>query len=192
MASISTRRGDGGSTGRPGGARTSKSDLRVEAAGSIDELGAAIGLARAFCDDPQIAALARAVQRDLFPLGAAVSTKPGSRRPVPEIPTTMVARLDDAVATLEAEPGIAHDWTIAGEYRGSAAFELARTIARRTERNVVRMVTAGEKLQPAVLAYLNRLSDVLWLCARVVEARAGIDARLRDADHPGPPWSAAW
>ena len=192
MASISTRRGDDGSTSSPGGARTSKGDLRVEASGSIDELNATIGVARAWCDDPQIAALARSIQRDLFPVGSAVSTKPGARRSIPEISKTMVARLDETVATLEAEPGILRDWSISGEYRGSAAFDLARTVARRAERNVVRLVTAGEKIQPTVLAYLNRLSDILWLCARVVEARAGVDARLRDEAHPGPPWSRAW
>ncbi len=192
MASISTRRGDGGTTGSPGGARTSKADLRVEAAGSIDELGAAIGVARAWCDDAEIAVLARSIQRDLFPVGSAVTTRPGGKRAIPEIPQAMVARLDAVVATLEAEPGILLDWSIPGEHRGSAAFDLARTIARRAERNAVRLVTAGEKIQPVVLAYLNRVSDVLWLCARVIEARNGIDARLRDADHPGPPWSAAW
>ena len=89
-------------------------------------------------------------------------------------------------------PNILRDWSISGEYRGSAAFDLARTVARRAERNAVRLVTAGEKIQPTVLAYLNRLSDVLWLCARVIEARAGVDARLRDEQHPGPPWSRAW
>ena len=192
MASISTRRGDDGSTGTPGGERTSKADLRVEASGSIDELNATIGVARAFCEDAEIAALARSIQRDLFAVGSAVSTKPGARRPIPEIAKTMVERLDAAVEKLEAEPGILRDWSISGEYRGSAAFDLARTVARRAERNAVRLVTAGEKIQPTVLAYLNRLSDVLWLCARVVEARAGVDARLRDADHPGPPWSRAW
>ena len=57
---------------------------------------------------------------------------------------------------------------------------------------MVRLVTAGETIQPTVLEYLNRLSDVLWLCARTIEARAGIDASLRDAEHPGPPWSRAW
>jgi cob(I)alamin adenosyltransferase len=192
MPSISTRRGDDGSTGRPGGERTSKGDLRVEAAGSIDELNATIGVARAFCDDVEIAALARSIQRDLFPVGSAISTKPDARRPIPAIEKPMVTRLDEVVATLEAEPGILRDWSISGEYRGSAAFDLARTVARRAERNAVRLVTAGEKIQPTVLAYLNRLSDVLWLCARVVEARAGVDARLRDEQHPGPPWSRAW
>lgn len=192
MPSISTKRGDGGSTGTPGGGRTSKADARVEAAGSIDELNAVIGVARAHCDDPEIAALARSIQRELFAVGAAVSTKPGARRDVPDITAAMVERLDAAVAALEAEPGILRDWSIAGEFRGSAAFDLARTVARRAERNTVRLVTAGETIQPTVLAYLNRLSDVFWLCARAIEARNGIDARLRDERHPGPPWSRAW
>jgi cob(I)alamin adenosyltransferase len=192
MGSISTRRGDDGTTGTAGGGRTTKADLRVEAAGTIDELKAAMGLARAFCEDAEIAALVRSIQRELYAVGSAVSSRPDGRRPIPEIGPEMVGRLDAAVARMEGEPGILKDWALAGEYRGSAAFELARTIARRAERNAVRLVSAGEKLQPAVLAYLNRISDVMWLCARVVEVRAGVDARLRDAEHPGPPWSRAW
>ncbi len=192
MSSISTRRGDDGTTGLPGGTRTSKGDLRVEAAGCIDELNTAIGVARAHCDDEEIRAFVRTIQRELFAIGSAVSTKPGSRHEIPTIERSMVERLDAAVEKLEAEPNILRDWSIPGEYRGSAAFDFARTVARRAERNVVRMVTAGERIQPAVLEYLNRISDVMWLCARVVEARAGVDARLRDEAHPGPPWSRAW
>ena len=63
---------------------------------------------------------------------------------------------------------------------------------RRAERANVRYVANGGIVQPTVLEYLNRLSDVLWLCARVIEARHGVDASLRDDDHPGPPWSCAW
>ncbi len=190
--SIATRKGDDGTTGTPGGERTSKAGLRVEAAGNVDELNTVIGFARAYCDDAEIGALARVINRQLFTIGSAVSTKPGGRRPIPEVGDALVAFLDDAVARLESEPGVLHDWSIPGEYRGSAAFDVARTVARRTERAVVRMVTAGETVQPTVLKYLNRLSDVLWLCARVVEARAGVDARLRDEAHAGPPWSRAW
>lgn len=192
MASISTKRGDDGSTRSPGGPRVSKGSLRVEASGAIDELKSAIGMARAFCEDAEIDALARAMQRDLFAIGSAVSTKPDAKREIPVIDDALVANLDALVERLEAEPGIISDWTLAGEDRRSAGFDLARTIARRTERIVVRMVTEGERLQPNVLAYLNRTSDVLWLCARVIEARNGVDARLRDAAHPGPPWSRAW
>jgi len=84
------------------------------------------------------------------------------------------------------------DWSIAGELRSSAAFDLARTVARRAERATVRLVASGVTIQPTVLEYLNRLSDVLWLFARKLERDAGVDARLRDDAHPGPPWSRAW
>jgi cob(I)alamin adenosyltransferase len=190
--SISTRRGDGGETSAPGGGRVSKGELRVETSGSIDELNSAIGLARALCDDAGVRERIKAVQRELLPLGSAVSTKPGGRREVPEITDVMVARLDALVAEFEAEPGLIRDWTLPGELRQAAAFDLARTICRRAERNAVRLVASGEAIQKNVLAYLNRLSDVLWLAARVLEARAGVDARLRDEAHPGPPWSRAW
>ncbi len=190
--SISTRRGDGGETATSGGPRVSKSDLRVEAYGTIDELNAAIGVARAWCDDAEINALARSIQRDLFKVGSAVSTKPESRKELPEIETAMIARLDATIDAFEALPGMLRDWSISGELRAAAGFDLARTIARRAERATVRLVSSGVVIQPNVLAYLNRLSDVLWLAARKLERDAGVDARLRDDAHPGPPWSRAW
>lgn len=189
---ISTRRGDGGTTGIAGGERVSKSDLRVEAYGAIDELNTTLGLARALCEDAEIRAAVRPIQRELFAVGSAISTRAEGKHPVPEIGKDMVARLDLLVDRFEAEPGILRDWSIPGEYRGSAAFDMARAVCRRAERAAVRYVTNGGIVQPAVLEYLNRLSDVLWLIARVVEARAGVDASLRDEVHPGPPWSRAW
>jgi cob(I)alamin adenosyltransferase len=192
MSSISTRRGDGGDTATSGGPRVSKSDLRVEAYGTIDELNCTIGLARAWCDDPEIAGLAKAIQRDLFAVGSAVSTKPESKKPIPAIEKTRVATLDAIVERFEAVPGMLRDWSISGEMRSSAAFDLARTVARRAERATVRLVTSGVVIQPTVLEYLNRLSDVMWLFARKLERDAGVDARLRDDAHPGPPWSRAW
>lgn len=191
-ASIATRKGDAGVTRLGGGEAISKADARVEAYGAIDELNTMIGLARSRCDDVEISAAIRAIQRELFPVGSAISTKPESRNPIPEITKEMVDRLDALVERLEAEPGILRDWSIPGEFAGSAAFDVARTVCRRAERAAVRYVSGGGIVQPTVLAYLNRLSDVLWLCARVVEARNGVDARLRDAAHPGPPWSRAW
>jgi cob(I)alamin adenosyltransferase len=164
----------------------------MEASGTIDELKTFIGLARSLCDDAEINALARSIQRELFAIGSAISTKPGGRRQIPTIAEAMVERLDAAVARLEAEPNLVRDWTVGGDHRAAAAFDVARTVARRAERNAVRLVSSGESIQPTVLAYLNRLSDVMWLCARVLEARAGVDARLRDEAHPGPPWSRAW
>ena len=192
QASISTRRGDGGITRLGGGQQISKADARVEAYGAIDELNTTIGLARALCNDPQIGAATRAIQRSLFAVGSAISTKPDSKKPIPEITKAMVAELDALVERFEAEPQVLRDWSIPGEFVQSAAFDMARAICRRAERCAVRYVTGGGAVQPTVLEYLNRLSDVLWLCARVIEARNGIDARLRDEAHPGPPWSRAW
>jgi cob(I)alamin adenosyltransferase len=192
VASISTRRGDDGSTSSPGQGRVSKGELRVEASGCVDELNSAIGVARAFCGDPEVAARMLAIQRMLFPVGSAISTKPGGRRPVPEITDAMVEHLDALVAVLEATPGMIRDWTVPGAHTTSAHFEVARTICRRAERTVVRLTGSGEDVQKNVLRFLNRLSDVLWLSARERDVAAGVDPRLRDERHPGPPWSRAW
>ncbi len=191
-SSIATRRGDGGTTRLGGGGAVSKADLRVEAYGAIDELNTVIGLARSRCGDVEIAREIRLIQRELFVVGSAVSTRAEGTKSVPVVEKAMVARLDALVERFEAEPAILRDWSIPGECEASAAFDVARAICRRTERANVRYVTSGGVVQPAVLEYLNRLSDVLWLCARVIEARAGVDARLRDDAHPGPPWSRAW
>ncbi|MHB8461116.1 MAG: cob(I)yrinic acid a,c-diamide adenosyltransferase [Vulcanimicrobiaceae bacterium] len=192
MASISTRRGDGGETSSPGGIRLSKGEQRVEASGCVDELNASIGWARANSNDVEIAAMMLAIQRELFQIGSAISTKPDGRKPVPEITDAMVERLDGIVATFEAMPGLIRDWTIPGGHLESAPFEVARVVARRAERNIVRLQSSGESVQKNVLRYLNRLSDVLWLAARFLDAKNGIDARLRDEKFPGPPWSRAW
>jgi cob(I)alamin adenosyltransferase len=191
-ASIATRKGDAGVTRLGGGGSVSKADARVEAYGSIDELNTVIGLARAGCDDPDVAAAIRPIQRDLFIVGSAISTRPEGTKPVPDVPKAMVLRLDELVERFEREPAILGDWSIPGECAQSAGFDVARAICRRAERNAVRYVAGGGIVQPTVLEYLNRLSDVLWLCARVIEARRGVDARLRDEAHPGPPWSRAW
>jgi len=190
--SISTKKGDAGVTRLGGGEQISKADARVEAYGAIDELNTFIGLARSLCNDEEICGIVRAIQRELFPIGSAISTKPTAKKSVPAIGKEMVHRLDALVERFEAEPKILRDWSIPGDFEGSAAFDVARAICRRAERAAVRYVTTGGVVQPTVLEYLNRLSDVLWLCARVVEARHGVDARLRDDEHPGPPWSRAW
>ena len=192
QTSVSTRKGDGGVTRLGGGEKISKADARVEAYGAVDELNTVIGFARSQCADPEIAMEIRRIQRELFMVGSAVSTRAEAKNPIPVITKEMVHRLDALVERFEAEPGVLRDWSIPGEFAGSAAFDMARTICRRAERANVRYVTAGGVVQPTVLEYLNRLSDVPWLCARVIEARNGIDARLRTEAFPGPPWSRAW
>jgi len=96
------------------------------------------------------------------------------------------------VHKIEATPGILSDWSLPGAHTEAAAFEMARTACRRAERQVVRLVESGDSVDPQVLAYLNRLSDLLWLFGRLLEVHAGIDSKLRDEGHAGTRWSKAW
>lgn len=190
--SIATKRGDGGQTSLPGGVRVSKTNTRVECYGTVDELISAIGFARSITADVEMNVMAKEIQRELFRVGSAIGTHPDSKKPAPEITEATVEVLTNHVHSLESQPGILNDWSIPGELPESAAFDLARTVCRRAERLVVALFEAGELTNPHILAYLNRLSDVLWLMGRALECRAGINAALRPADKPATRWSRAW
>ncbi len=103
-----------------------------------------------------------------------------------------VEALTRLVYSIEATEGILADWSLPGAHPESAAYEVARTVCRRAERCVVRLTENGGAVQPEALAYLNRLSDVLWLFGRLIELKAGLNARLRAEDSSGPKWSRAW
>jgi cob(I)alamin adenosyltransferase len=190
--SIATTRGDGGQTGLAGGIRVSKADLRVESYGTVDELNTVLGFARSICQDKEIAAWTETIQRTLFRLGSALATPPESKKQPPVIAAEDVAMLTDLVHKMEAIEGILSDWSLPGALTQSAAYEVARTVCRRAERNAVRFVENGGAVKPEILAYLNRLSDVIWLFGRLIEFKAGVDARLRDETKTGPKWSRAW
>jgi len=190
--SISTTRGDGGQTGLAGGIRVSKADLRVESYGSVDELNTVLGFARSICQNTEIVAWTEQIQRTLFRLGSALATPPESKKQPPVISTEDVATLTGLVHQIESTEGILSDWSLPGAHTESAAFEVARTVCRRAERNAVRFIENGGIVKPEIVAYLNRLSDLLWLFGRLIEHNAGIDARLRNDDKAGPKWSRAW
>jgi len=190
--SIATTRGDGGQTGLAGGIRVSKADLRVESYGSVDELNTVLGFARSICRNVEIVGWTETIQRTLFRLGSALATPPESRKQPPLLSVEDVAMLTDLVHSIEAVEGVLADWSLPGAHPESAAFEVARTVCRRAERNVVRFVEYGAMVKPEIIAYLNRLSDVIWLFGRLIERDAGVDARLRDATKSGPKWSRAW
>jgi cob(I)alamin adenosyltransferase len=85
------------------------------------------------------------------------------------------------------------DWSVPGDHVAAAAFNVARTVCRRAERGVVRLAESGEPVQPVIVAYLNRLSDLLWLVARKLEHDAGINSSLRaQTGRDGNRWSRAW
>jgi len=190
--SIATKSGDKGQTGLAGGMRISKADLRVESYGSVDELNTVLGFARSVCTNQEIAGWTEQIQKTLFRLGSALATAPESHKPVPYITAEDVEFLTQLVYKIEATEGILSDWSLPGAHTESAAYEVARTVCRRAERNVVRLAESGQEVQPEVLAYLNRLSDLVWLFGRLIELNAGVDARLRDGSKPGPKWSRAW
>jgi cob(I)alamin adenosyltransferase len=191
--SIATKHGDKGDTGLIGGERVSKADPRVEAYGTVDELGAAMGFARSICEDGEVRELTRSIQRELFTVaGALASPAGGEESATTYVTAEMVEALTQHVTRIEATEGILSDWSLPGDHAAAAAYDVARTVCRRAERAVVRLTEAGAALNPHVVAYLNRLSDLLWLMGRLLELRAGLDTRLRDDEHKGPRWSRAW
>jgi cob(I)alamin adenosyltransferase len=190
--SIATKRGDTGETALIGGERVSKAHLRVEAYGTIDELGAQMGFARSICDDKEVNDLTKEIQRELFVISGSIANPEAVRKEPPDVTPEMVERLTTAVHRIEATDGILSDWSLPGDHVAAAAFDVARTICRRAERCIVRLTEAGEETSAETLAYINRLSDLLWLLGRLLEMRAGVDSSLRDEKHGGPSWSRAW
>jgi cob(I)alamin adenosyltransferase len=193
MGSITTTRGDGGQTGLAGGIRVSKASLRVDTYGTVDELISTLGFARSICEDREIAEFAHSVQRELFKVGSALATPQESPKPQVPIDAEMVERLTAEVHRLESIEGLLSDWSVSGAHTAAAAFDVARTVCRRAERGTVKLAEGGEPVQPTILAYLNRLSDLLWLFGRKLERDAGVSGSLRaETGKAGNRWSRAW
>lgn len=190
--SIATKHGDTGQTSLIGGGRVSKGGLQVEAYGSIDELISVMGFARSICEDLEVRDLTKAIQRELFAVSSAVATVPERRKGISPVTDEMVEALTAQVHRIETIEGILADWSLPGEHAAAAAYDVARTVCRRSERLVVQLSESGSESYPLVIAYLNRLSDLLWLFGRLLELRAGIDGRLRDEAQGGAKWSRAW
>ena len=176
--SIATRTGDAVTTGLMYNRRVSKCHPRVEAYGSVDELNAAIGTARAQATEPFLQDNLFVIQGDLVVLMGELATgvddleryvRDGFHRVTPEL----TARLDGLVATIEAQRVSFKGWATPGASVLSAALDVARTTARRAERRVVALHEAGQLDNAEIIIFLNRLSDLLWLFARWVETRAG-------------------
>jgi cob(I)alamin adenosyltransferase len=172
---IYTRTGDDGTTGLFGGQRRSKADLRVEAYGTVDEANAAIGTARALGLGDDIDAALADVQRDLFTVGAELACAPGreSTLKLQLIDDADATRLEHAIDSLGADLPPLRAFILPGGTQASAALHVARCVSRRAERAVI-AAGAAEPIRAPVVVYLNRLSDLLFTLARVVNQRAGI------------------
>ena len=173
---IYTRTGDAGDTGLFGGGRVGKDDPRVEAYGDVDELNAALGLARAVEMMPRIDETLVPIQRDLFSIGALLATpdreKMQQHLAKARIDDGRVAELERAIDEGEAELEPLRAFIVPGGTPKAAALHVARTVCRRAERRVVALARDVE-LPEIVVVYLNRLSDLLFVLARVANRRAG-------------------
>ena len=173
---IYTRTGDEGDTGLFGGGRVSKDHPRVEAYGDIDELNAFIGMARSAEMMPRIDEVLAPIQRDLFAIGALLATpdleKMHEQLAKARISDERIAQMERSIDDGEAELEPLKAFILPGGTPKSAALHVARTVCRRAERAVVRLQREVEVPQ-AVIVYLNRLSDLLFVLARVANRRAG-------------------
>ena len=173
---IYTRQGDEGQTGFFGGERVSKSDPRVAAYGDVDELNANLGLARGARDahrDVDIDAELVRLQRDLFAMGALLADPSGTvgqKISKARIEDADVTRLEQVIDKFESELPPLTNFVLAGGSLCGAALHLARAVCRRAERSIVALEPA---VDPLLLKYINRLSDLLFVLARAANHRAG-------------------
>jgi len=174
LAKIYTRRGDDGSTGLFGGPRVRKDDLRVSAYGDVDELNSALGVAREEVPEGDLRALIDVLQSELFTLGAQLATPDPEAAPkeVPRITPQQVERLEREIDRLTEQLPPMKNFILPGGSRAGAALHLCRTVCRRAERKLVELAESAPVPQE-VLAYMNRLSDLLFVMARAANLRAG-------------------
>lgn len=172
---IYTKTGDAGETSLFDNTRVSKSDARVDAYGEVDEVNACLGLAIAAGVDADVKASLEQVQKDLFALGARLAdpaARIAARVSKAAIAEADVARLEQTIDRLEQELAPLRRFILPGGSPAGAALHLARTVCRRAERRVVAL--GGDHVEPILVVYLNRLSDLLFVMARAVNHRAGV------------------
>jgi cob(I)alamin adenosyltransferase len=180
---IYTRTGDGGTAGLVDGSRVSKSSLRMAAIGEVDEANAAIGVAIAALDRREVSEMLLSIQNDLFDLGADVAT-PGDVEGALRIVGSQVERLEREIDAMNADLAPLTSFILPSGSAGVSALHLARVVVRRAERAAVALAEA-EPLNPQLLAYLNRLSDHLFVAARLVAAGEGGDVLWRPGSTRG-------
>ncbi len=175
---IYTKTGDAGGTALFGSGRVSKASPRVDAYGQVDELNAWIGVARAHVEEASLRAPLERVQRDLFALGALLATPDPKRRRGEkfELSAERIATLESEIDEWERELPALTSFVLPAGSRAATFLHAARTVCRRAERAIVAL--DAHDLPETVLPYVNRLSDWLFVCARVVNRRAGEEESL--------------
>jgi cob(I)alamin adenosyltransferase len=174
--SIVTKTGDAGETGLLYGGRVSKADPRTEAYGTIDEAISAIGAARALIADRGRHAIVLRVQSELFTVGAELATDPAEYATLEKhfltVTDDFTNRVEEEIADLERRVPLPDAFVIPGGTPPAAALDVARTVVRRAERRIIAMQQRGYAVQPGLLRYVNRLSDLIFMLARAEEGSA--------------------
>jgi cob(I)alamin adenosyltransferase len=183
---IYTRTGDTGCTHLVGGASVSKENTRVEAYGDVDELNCAVGLAKCDCEDSELSALMNGIQNLLFQTGADLAAPSDvTSHSIIRISPSDITPLERAIDRLEEELPALNNFILPGGSALSARLHLARAICRRAERRCV-LLQQKETMNPEVIRLLNRLSDLLFVMARVANHRAGITDRIWSSQNLNP------
>ncbi len=181
---VVTRTGDGGTTALAGGQRVRKSSARVHAYGEVDELNSCLGVAAALQTEPMLVQTLEQVQHRLFSVGADLATPPGTGGP--RVGDPLVAELEALLEPLMGELPPLEEFILPGGSPAGAALHLARTVCRRAERSCAALAEQ-EAVTPQVLVYLNRLSDLLFVMARVANRRGGTPETLARFPKERPP-----
>ena len=176
---IYTGTGDGGQTGLFGGQRVSKTDIRVEAYGTVDETSAVLGVAASFISDDELKNVVLRLQNELFTVGADLATPTErdqtGKSQVPRIAPPDAVALENLIDKYEAELAPLKQFIVPGGDKGAAFLHQARAVARRAERHTVALHDAAPNdMNPDVLPYLNRFADLLFVLARAANARANV------------------
>jgi cob(I)alamin adenosyltransferase len=175
VARIYTRTGDNGTTGLIGGKRVSKDSLRIEACGTVDELNALLGVVRSCGLDEETEGILLRIQNELFTLSANLAVTEEANRvrfKLPPLTREHVCALEQDIDKVQASMAPLRKFVLPGGSKAAALLHLARTVARRAERRCVSLA-GKESVQPEVIRYLNRLSDLLFTLARRANILAG-------------------
>jgi cob(I)alamin adenosyltransferase len=171
---IYTKTGDKGETGLFRGGRVPKHDPRVEAYGNVDELNAVIGTLLTEIQTPEIGQLLLAIQHELFEVGADLATPAQPKKDdTNRITSNMVVALEQSIDHFEERLPQLQNFILPGGSKGGGLLHYARTVCRRAERSVTRL-EAKESINPQIIPYLNRLSDLLFVLARAENQNAGV------------------
>lgn len=183
MTRIYTKSGDNGTTGLISGDRVAKDSLRVEAYGSVDELNSTIGVAISQAVEPSLESTLLAIQSDLFDMGADLASPEHQPSPVP-IPRTPIERVDaleKEIDRMDDQLPELRQFILPGGSKAAAALHMARSVCRRAERRVITL-SHHEPINPTIILYLNRLSDLLFTMARLQNQSDSIPETTWSAD----------